>query len=123
MPIFFVPPLYHPPMIRTAMCHQTYVDDITIVTQTIYKGVMESKDGCVLIKVGEYDSKPVKLNWETSEEVLTKAMDNVNKCGIATKLVMSEYIPHAPGGYLYIFATTNSKHPRLTSKTTQVNLF
>ena len=117
------PPIYHPPLIKTVMTHQTYVDDVTVLTREIFKGVCGANNHCILLRVGDFTLEPFKINYDVSDEVITQTMAKCGEIGIATKLVVGEYIPKVGSGYLYIFATNNPKAAELTKNTATIKLY
>lgn len=109
MPVFISPPIYHPPIIETVIVHQVMIDDLERIEKSIINGVLCSKEGYVLVKVGEYTLRNIKTRYQVPKEALGQIMLDIGKIGIASKLVMSESLPNLNTGSIYLLATRDSK--------------
>lgn len=121
MPIFYTPPIIHPPVIQTAIVHQVNIGQVEAVEKRIIREVLLSKDGYVLVKVGTYTLDDIQTHYNIPKEAIGQIMLDVGKIGIATRLVMSETVPTINEGLIYLMATNNDKHPAM--KQTKIKEF
>lgn len=122
MPIFHMPAITPPQIVREIRYHQTQSNSERLKTQII-QGVLASRKGFVLIKIGTYEVEPIKFNYDISMEDVCRADVEVGKIGIATKLLMSKYIPLSKTGELYLYATNDPKAGLLDEEVTSVKMY
>jgi hypothetical protein len=107
MPIFNIPPIFtaHAPILDQVMMgkDKAYIQELK---KKIVAGVLQSKEGTILLKLGDCDIQGKSVNCRLSQEGLLKLRDEVGKLGIATTIIKGDipdtYTRRCP---IYIFAS------------------
>jgi hypothetical protein len=112
MPILTIPAIFtaHSPIVDQIMVSKdkAYILELK---KKIVQGVLESKDGVILLKVGDCDVHGKSVNCRLSQQGLNKLRDEVGKLGIATTIIKGDTpdfdTDRCP---VYIFASNAPAH-------------
>lgn len=111
MPIIDVPPIF---TVNTPIIDQVMVGKdkayILEIKKKIVAGVLQSKEGVVLAKLGDCDRNGKNVNCRLSQEGLTKLRDELGQLGIASAVIKGDLRDPKTGKLpVYLFASNGQK--------------